>query len=647
MDFFGRQEQARRLSRRLVALYVIAVLLVIVALDVVVLTLVANFGSDGPGLVLPGPRWLAAHPEAVLAVTLLVGGVMLVAALLRHAQLREGGGYVAIALGGEQVLPGVADALRRRLLNIVEEMAIASGVPVPEVYVLEREAGINAFAAGLNTADAAIAVTHGALEQLSRDELQGVVAHEFSHILNGDMRLNTLLLGPLFGLMMLASVARLVLFHLPRVAGRGRAGVVSVLGTVVAGMVLMIGSIGLFFGRLLQAAVARNRERLADAAAVQFTRNPSGLRNALVKIGAALAGSRIVQPEAEDIAHLLFAPARRSAFATHPPLEERIRALDPNFDPAEFGAARAALDRQQRARREATVEPSPALAEGPARARLERLAIAVPADFSSRIGQPLRVHAEFAGLLRESLPAALLWAKRDGRSAQALLFALGLERSGQERAAQLAFIGRQLGATVREDVAALLAEVDRLHPAQRLPLLFELIPALRRLDRADRRRLLGVLHAMLQRQGAQLTLHAYVVRKLAHTYLLDELEPGGPRAGLALRAVTGDLMVTFSVLARAGHEEADAAAAYEAGLGWLLGAPPPPRAVPGNWPASLDRALTRLDRLSPSAKGSLIDALGRTVAYDGKLAIAEAELLRAICAVLHCPMPPLVIVTPA
>ena len=205
------------------------------------------------------------------------------------------------------------DPLRRRLMNVVEEMAIASGVPVPQVYVLEREAGINAFAAGHTPANAAIAVTRGTLVNLNRDELQGVIAHEFSHVLNGDMRLSTRLIGLLFGLTVIAMVARLILRHGPRARRRPqgrRRGRRRHAGR--AFIVLILGWIGLFFGRLIQAAVSRKRESLADASAIQFTRDSQGLRGALVKIGALGVGSRFVDADAEEVAHLLFAPASRA-----------------------------------------------------------------------------------------------------------------------------------------------------------------------------------------------------------------------------------------------------------------------------------------------------------------------------------------------
>ena len=198
--------------------------------------------------------------------------------------------------------PDTRDIKRKRLLNVVSEMAIASGVPMPEVYVLEQEAAINAFAAGHTPANAAVKVTQGALDRLNRDQLQGVIGHEFSHILNGDMRLNVQLMGWVFGLFVVGLIGRLILDFSPR-DRRNNNNAIVVLGLAV----MVLGYVGMFFGRLLQAAVSRQRERLADASGVQFTRNPQGLKEALVKIAAVPEGSALATPQAEQAAHMFFA----------------------------------------------------------------------------------------------------------------------------------------------------------------------------------------------------------------------------------------------------------------------------------------------------------------------------------------------------
>ena len=312
MNFFERQARARRNTTRLVLLFALAVAGIVVAVDLGVLLV---FGGE---------------PALLAMSTLLALGVIGIGSLYRMASLRGGGEAVALQMGGVPVPEDTTDLHLRRLRNVVEEMSIASGVPVPKVYVMEHEAGINAFAAGYSPSDAVIAVTRGALDRLNRDELQGVIAHEYSHILNGDMRLNIRLVGVLFGILMIGLIGRKILQH----GGggvRGRGAMPVLVGALIA---LVVGYVGLFFGRLIKAGVSRSREVLADASAVQFTRQTAGLAGALKKIGGLHDGSRLAErAEAEEVSHMLFGDGTglRGLFATHPPLLQRIQALEPSF----------------------------------------------------------------------------------------------------------------------------------------------------------------------------------------------------------------------------------------------------------------------------------------------------------------------------
>ena len=311
MDFFERQETARRNSGRLVLLFVVAVAATMAAVHL----LVAG--------VLGGGRFL--DPRLMLASVGSVAAVVLIGSWVKMAQMGHGGAAVAAALGGRQITPSTGDPEERRVLNVVEEMAIASGLPVPPVYVMEEDA-INAFAAGNTPRDAVIGVTRGCIRHLTRDELQGVVAHEFSHVFHQDMRLNMRLVGWLGGIVAISMIGRVML----RALGSGRrsrgkndgAALMAVLGLGL----FLIGIVGYFFGRIIQSAVSRQREYLADASAVQYTRNPDGIAGALEKIASG-AGSRLDAPAAAEFSHFLFADGVASLFATHPPLQERIRRI--------------------------------------------------------------------------------------------------------------------------------------------------------------------------------------------------------------------------------------------------------------------------------------------------------------------------------
>jgi Zn-dependent protease with chaperone function len=288
------------------------------------------------------------HPEYVVWTSLIVIGTMLIASWHKSSELRAGGAVVARSLGGVQVMPSDDDLKRKRLLNIVEEMAIAARIRKPQVFVLPNEPGINAFAAGHSPDEAAVAVTQGALDQLDRDQLQAVIGHEFSHILNGDMRINMRLTAWIFALFVLTDIA--VRIMRKRGGGKGAARVKAVaLGVFIAG------SVGLFAGRLLQAAVSRRREHLADASSVQFTRNPQALQGAFITMAASPEGSRLQHASAVNVAHMFFAGSEAvwakklgtGWFSTHPSLEDRVRTLDARVSSTKF---RTLVSRRRRAR---------------------------------------------------------------------------------------------------------------------------------------------------------------------------------------------------------------------------------------------------------------------------------------------------------
>jgi len=332
VNFFSAQDQARRSSRRLVAAYIAATIAIVLGVTAVVGFALFNFSQSSYGYT--SGQFIREQAPLLLGTALLTALFIFGSSLYKISRLSAGGGKVAVDMGGTPVATDVQDPLRRRLRNVVEEMAIASGVPVPEIYVMEEEHGINAFAAGFSPSDAAIAVTRGTLELLDRDELQGVIAHEFSHILNGDMKLNVRLMGVLFGIMVLGLIGRMVVrggYHSSIISSRRdrNAPVVLIVGI---GLVIL-GGVGVFFARMIKAGVSRQREFLADASAVQFTRQSQGIASALKKIGGYSEGSKISATDPEEVSHMLFGSGSSllGMFATHPPLVDRIQALDPAF----------------------------------------------------------------------------------------------------------------------------------------------------------------------------------------------------------------------------------------------------------------------------------------------------------------------------
>ncbi len=362
MDFFERQEKARKTTAWLIMVYsafVVAIVLAIHAIVSVAAFVIIN-NQDHPDQNQLKVEFdaIALNPTLILASLAIVTGIILVGTLVKIVALSQGGSTVAESMGGRQILPTTHDYQERRLLNIVEEMALASGVQMPRVYVLDQEPGINAFAAGFSSKDAAVAVTRGSLDLFNRDELQAVVGHEFSHILNGDMRLNIRMISVLSGILFIALMGTIILRIGSSIARSGRSsrkgkdnGAAIGFGLMVFGAaVWLIGSIGVLCARIMQAMISRQRELLADASSVQFTRNPSGMANALKIIGASASGSVLSNAHASEVSHMLFASGlKMNLFATHPRLEDRIRTIEPTFD-GKFDDATRTIQ-QRRARR--------------------------------------------------------------------------------------------------------------------------------------------------------------------------------------------------------------------------------------------------------------------------------------------------------
>jgi Zn-dependent protease with chaperone function len=632
MRFFEHQERARRRSRVLVLVFALAVAAVVAAVDGLVLALSALSGGEISPL-LPGQT--AGTPTGRIQILAWTSALTLafigVAALIRAARLGAGGGQVARELGGVEVGSDPADPLRRRLRNLVEEMALAAGVPVPEVFVLERESGINAFAAGYTPADAAVAVTRGALDKLDRDQLQGVVAHELSHIVNGDTRIDIRLMGALFGILAISLIGR-------RLSTAGahtrRAGSVVLIGWALR----LIGALGLLAGRLVKAALARQREYLADASAVQFTRNPEGIAGALRRIAVEPSGS-LLTVDTEEVSHMTFGEGTRTRLlSSHPPLEERIRRIDPRFHPAQLKALARRLALAQAGAGDARMTTGPTPAVEPPQLGAGPLDVSGLLD---AIGDPGQAALLAAALVVESLPDGLLAAARSPEWAPALLCLLLLAPDQESRERDTLIVARSLGAEAERRLAHLLAEHPAPAPRQRLPLAEIAFPALKRRPREDLARLDQTIDALMRADG-QLEVFEYALARMLRVQIADALDPRQVRPAdrLELADLEAEARALILALARLGHaDETTARAAEGAGLALAGWAPNRGPSLRETWHEVFDRTLTPLNGLRPRAKGTLVAALAATAAHDHQVTVAEAEALRAICAVLHVPLP--------
>jgi Zn-dependent protease with chaperone function len=655
MDFFARQDQARRNTKLLVVYFVMAVGLIVAA---VYLALAAVYLRQPPGAA-GSLVWLW-DLELFLWAVLGTVGVITAGSLIKIAELSRGGSVVANALGGRPVDPQTTDPDERKLMNVVEEMAIASGIPMPEVYVLDGEDGINAFAAGNSTSDAVVGVTRGSMRALSRDELQGVIAHEFSHILNGDMRLNLRLIGLLNGILLLAVIGHFLLrisFYgagRSRSSGRGDGKGANPLPLIGLAL-LVLGSIGVFFGRLIKSAISRQREFLADAAAVQFTRNPDGLVGALKKIGGMVRGSHLEAPRAEEASHLFFGNALRRSwsgmFSTHPPLPDRIRAWEPAFDGK---YPRVAI--QPPAPPAAAAKPGPATRGGvppPLRPLTTALppqfpglgAVIVAAGVMEQVGQVTPQHLQYAAGLVASLPDTLREAVHEPMSASALMYGLLLSPDTTAREAQVEELGRLLPEPLVRETRRLLPALVDLDPAARLPLAELSLPALRRLAPAQFEVFDRAVQVVIE-SDRQVDLFEYALRHMLRRHLEPHFrQPRRPVVQYyVLKAVIPDVIILLSGLAHVGHDTNEtAAAAFTAGIR-QLGLTAGEASLIEASTASLARMDAALDHLAACAgplKRQILQACLETVAADGQIRVREAELLRAVADALDCPMPPL------
>ncbi len=636
MDFFGHQDRARRSSGRLVLLFAAAVLCLVTCVFLIAkVTLVATEAKGGP-------------PDVVLFA--VVGGLTLaivgVAMLVKTAQLRSGGGTVATMLGGRPVPLDPQDPKERTLRNVVEEMSIASGVPVPEIYVLDGEQGINAFATGWSPADAAVAVTRGTLEQLNRDELQGVIAHEFSHVFHGDMRLNIRLIGVLFGIVCLTTIGRILVRSVGSSRSRGgkKGGAA---GVVLFGVgLIVVGSLGVLFARLIQAAVSRQREFLADASAVQYTRNPRGIGLALAKIGGLSA--KLDSPHTEEASHLLFADGLvrhlGGALATHPPLAQRIERVLPGFT--------RQLEKAPSMAAAAAATPLPPGFTAPSLAAAGLAAFAGEAGAPARadgvtaaalvaaIGNPQHAAVDTAKELLAAMPLDLAAATREPVRAEALVAAVLLDREPARREAQLRALGAA-GVPFVHEVRNLFQVVARIDRALRLPLIELAMPALRSLPPAGRAQLRERARALALADGEVSLFEFGLLHLLQKHVRVDGELPQRPRGRpSALIDHPGATAVVLSAVAHAGargdvagaaHAFARAALPLAADLMLL-----PRERCDGN---ALATAVDELARVSPAGKRNLVTACAEAAAADGVLDADEADLLRALALLWDCPVP--------
>lgn len=643
MNFFESQDRVRRNTTKLVFLFVLAVVTLIIMTNLLVMMTLGYFNSeqlrDGETLI-QQMDW-----RTFLMVSVGVVIVVLVGSLYKIMALSTGGKAVAESLGGRLISPNTDDLKQRKLLNVVEEMAIASGTPAPPVYLLAEEQGINAFAAGFTPRDAVIGVTRGTIDHLSREQLQGVIAHEFSHIFNGDMRLNIRLMGILNGILVLGMIGYYLLYSASysghrRGSDKGGGGILA-----LAIGLMVIGFAGTFFGGLIKSSVSRQREYLADATAVQFTRNPDGIAGALKRIGGLEHGSAVTNPGAPEVSHAFFAQGvsgfMQALSATHPPLEKRIRRIDPHwdgkfdhFDAKDRPAGEEKSGKAETMTREQLAEKVAAVAAG--------AAVVDVVNAIDQIGNPRQETINYARALISEMPAVIKEAAREPYGARAIMYSLVLDRGQAVRDRQL----KQLQGNADPDVYALtlklMADMDELDAKYRLPLMDIAVPALKQLSMSQYKTFKLNLLALIE-MDSKIELLEWSLQKILFSHLdaqffkLPHVKAGYFRP----EQVKKEIALILAVTAYAGQqgqgdvEKAFASAVQALGLSGVTLIAKNAISL-----SKLDLALETVKRLKPLAKPQLLKACVASIVHDQRVSLAEVELLRAFSDVLDCPMPP-------
>lgn len=645
MNFFESQDRARKHTFRLVSLFALAVVTLIIMTNLLVMVV---FGFINTEQVQSGEALFQQIDWRTFAtVSAAVAAVVLIGSLFKMLALSAGGKAVAESLGGKLIPPNTDDPEQRKLLNVVEEISIASGTPAPPVYVLADEAGINAFAAGFSPRDAVIGVTQGTIEHLSREQLQGVIAHEFSHIFNGDMRLNIRLIGVLNGILIIG-IAGYYLLYSASFSRRGRSndkGAGAMLALAIGLMV--IGYAGTFFGGLIKSAVSRQREYLADASAVQFTRNPDGIAGALKRIGGLESGSKVESPGASEVSHAFFAQGvsgfMQALSATHPPLAKRILRIDPHWD-GKFdtsdkpdtrrdegkAAKEETMTRAELAQKVATVVTGAAMAD--------------VANAIDQIGNPAQETISHARALVAELPMAIKEAAREPYGARAVIYSLVLDKGQPVRDRQLQHLQEYADADAYVLTQKLLAQMKELDIKYRLPLIDIAIPALKQLSLNQYQVFRDNLVALIEIDG-RVDLLEWTLQKILFNHLDGQFFKlkHAQRHYFDTGQLKPEIALLLSGMAYASDQDQnEIEAAFAAAVNTLEIRGIQLVAKNEISLSDLDRALQKLTNLKPLDKPQLLVACATCVVHDQIISPVEAELLRAFADILDCPMPPII-----
>jgi Zn-dependent protease with chaperone function len=647
MNFFENQDKARKKTSILVLYFFLALLLIILAINILVVGFIVFIETQNKPM-LPTQQIITLFIEICKLVSPIVIGVIVLGSVISFIRLRHGGIAVAEMVKARPIDYNTSDFLEKRFINIVEEMSIASGVAIPQLYVMDEEPGINAFVAGIKPKDTVMVVTQGALRSLSRQELQGVIGHEYSHILNSDMLISVRLIVILAGILMISQTG----YNVMRVFGRTRVRVGSnnksnfpvVIFLFGLGL-LLIGSIGVFFGRLIKAGISRQRELLADASSVGYTRDPEGLVNALRRIQASEISTHLKSNHAEDISHLCFTPSMpvflASLLATHPPLEKRIQLLDPDgiYSSSVLPDLKTA-EQVETQTKKTSIDAETILGAATVIAASTQNEISAK-NISKSIGQLTQENITYAKILIEQIPETLLEFAHDPQRVGMLLFAFTLPKNVQTLAKIQNHLKEHFKAEELSVILQLNAMIAVLDKSCYLPLIDIALPSFKQNPRLQRQE----IYAQLEEIAAidKLTLFEFVFLTLIGKAIQGPHEVIPKTKYQDFSPVTLELSALMALLVNYSQvDEATKQKHFQQAMQQLIDKP-----IAMIEKSNLDISwlrgiLAKLNQLSPLCKEKVITAAISCIESDQKVTPEEAELIRAIAACLDCPIPPIV-----
>jgi len=626
MNFFAHQEKAKLNTKKLVFMFIMAILSIIfiINLSIAFYYHIPNINNDQSGYNIFLDFLTSIDKKLFLYSSICIILVIVLVSFIKKMTLSSGGKDVAISLGGKLISSDSRDFKERQLLNIVEEMAIASGISVPPIYVIEEES-INAFAAGYNFSDAVIGVTKGTINYLNRDELQAIIAHEFSHIFNGDMKINIKLISILHGILFFTILGRIII-HSSLYRSRSRSKESS--GAIAVGVIMLIvGYLGYFFGKLIKSSISRQREYLADASAVQFTRNKDGIASALKKIGTLSHGSTIKNPKANEVSHMFFGESSHSLtslMSTHPPLEKRILAVDPNWD-GEFNSNLEENNSQK-------IEYQ----SNPLRSKKEDIKRSSMATLLNNIGNIEEKKIEKAHNLILNIPEEIKEAAHESFGARAIIYCL-LIKNDEYYQKQLKILEDKA-----DDVVFKL--VQRLHPIMismdnsfRLSLIEMSVPSLRQLSKSQYNIFKNNVLALIE-SDEEVSLFEWSLAKIIFHNLDAEFNSKvvNKSEKYSLLSIKDEVDTLLSVISHNDRSH-DSRKCFELMV------------TKNNVSkfnflekkdikiSDLDKAMNKLERLKVLDKEKLLKMISNYIDHDTN-SFRNVELMRSIGVILDCPI---------